>query len=89
MTAALHLGLAHWHQLARRQTNLQRNKIDTGDHLGNRMLNLNAAVDFDEVRLPVGANQEFECSKVAIAGCTDRLRSAYQELFAHLWRERG
>jgi hypothetical protein len=87
VTAALHLGLRHWHQFARRQPNLQRYKIDARHHFSNRMLNLNAAVDLDEVRLPVGADQELKGAEVAVPGGTDRLRGARQELFANLWRE--
>ena len=76
MSAALHFGLGHWHQLARCQTNLQRHKIHARHHLGDRMLHLNAAVDFDEVRLPVGTDQELQRAEVAIAGGTNRLGDA-------------
>ena len=87
MSASLHLGLGHWHEFTRGEANLQRDQINTCHHLGNRMLHLNAAVDLDEVRLPVGTDQEFKCAEIAIAGGTDRLGDTRQELFAHLWRE--
>ena len=40
-------------RLARGDANLLLDQVDAGDHFGDRMLDLNAGVDLDEVELAV------------------------------------
>ena len=52
------------------------------------MLHLDAAVDLNEVRLPVGANEELQRPHVLVARGADRLRRARKELLTHARSER-
>ena len=48
---------------------LRAHDVDAGDHLGDRMLDLHAGVDLDEVPLlRVGVDQELDRSGVDVAG---------------------
>ena len=88
MTARLNLRLLHWHLCAARKCDLQRHKVNARHHFRDRMLHLDAAVDLNEVRLPVGANEELQRANVLVARGADRLRRARQELFTHARSER-
>ena len=46
---------------------LRLDQIDAGDGLGDRVLNLDARVHFDEVELLVLIHQELDCSGILIA----------------------
>ena len=47
-------------RLARRDPDLLAHDVDAGDELRDRMLDLEPAVDLDEVRLALGAEEELE-----------------------------
>ena len=88
MPARLNVGLLYWHTHAASKRDLQRHKVNASHHLGHGMLHLDAAVDLNEVRLSVWANQELQRPYVAVAGGADRLCGARQELFSDTRRER-
>ena len=88
MTARLNLRLLHWHLGAACKCDLQRNKVNASDHFRDWMLHLDAAVDLNEVRLPIGSNQELQRPHVLIPRGADRLRRARKELFTHARSER-
>ena len=54
--------------LTRGQPNLLANEVDPGDGLGYRMLDLDAAVDLDEVEVALAVQQELERPDTLVAG---------------------
>jgi len=55
-------------RLTGRDPDLQSDQVDAGAHLGNWMLNLDAAVDLDEVGLSLGVHQELQRAQVLVPG---------------------
>ena len=76
-------------RLARGDPHLLADDIDPRDELGDRMLDLEAAVDLDEVRLALGAEQELERPRALVADRGARAGDRRLELLARLGRERG
>ena len=68
---------------ARGDADLLLNDIDTGHHLGDRMLDLNARVHLDEKKLAVLV-QEFERACTAVAELAAGLNTAFPDLVAQL-----
>ena len=72
MAAELDVGLAEAERLAGRDPDLGRDEVDAGEHLGHRVLDLDPAVDLDEVEVAVAVDEELERADVLVAGRDDR-----------------
>ena len=59
-------------RLAGGDANLPLDQVDAGDHFGDRMLDLDAGVDFDEVELAVLVDDEFDGAGVRVVGGEDQ-----------------
>ncbi len=59
-------------RLAGGDANLRLDQVDAGDHLGHRMLDLNAGVHFDEVEIARLIDDEFDGAGVGVAGRLDQ-----------------
>ncbi len=52
---------------------LEPHQVDAGDQLGDRMLHLDARIDFDEIKVARGREQKLHCSGVGVAdGAAER-----------------
>ena len=60
--------LAKRQWLAGGDPDLLLDQVDAGDHLGDRMLDLDPGVDLDEVEVVVGVDQELAGARVDVAG---------------------
>ena len=58
--------------LAGGDADLALHQIDAGHHFRDRMLHLNARVDFDEVQVAVGVHQEFDGARIGVANGFER-----------------
>ena len=67
MAAELDVRLAEAERLAGRDPDLGRDEVDPGQHLGDRVLDLDPAVDLDEVEVAVGVDEELERADVLVA----------------------
>src|SRR5205814_8294237 len=67
----LDVSLVERQRLACRNPELCLNEIDPRDHFCNRMFDLEAGVDLDEVKVIVGIEQELDCARVLVAGEAD------------------
>ncbi len=70
VTGEPHLLLAERQALAARDPELPLDEVETGDRLGHRVLDLQPGVHFEKVEFAVGAEQELDRARAAIA---DRL----------------
>ena len=68
VAAERHVRLAEAERLAGRDPHLRRDHVDAGERLGHRVLDLDAAVDLDEVDAAVAVDQELERADVLVAG---------------------
>ena len=66
------VGLADAEWLAGRDAQLHRHEVDAGQALGDGMLDLDPAVDLDEVEVAGAIDQELERADVLVAGRDDR-----------------
>ena len=73
MASEVDVFLAKRERLAGGDLDLLFDEIDAGDHFGDRMFDLDAGVDLDEVEVVVGIDQKFTGARVDIA---DGLRQA-------------
>ncbi len=71
-----------------RDADLLAHEIDPRDELRDRVLDLEAAVHLDEVRLALGAEQELERPRALVADESAGTRDGRLELLAGLRRER-
>ncbi|MNI20288.1 hypothetical protein D3C73_737620 [compost metagenome] len=78
----LHFFLFDRQRLTGSDTQLLFNQIHAGDHLGNRMLNLNTGVHFDEIELAVFI-QELESACAAVTDFHTGFRAALADITAH------
>ena len=60
--------LAERQRLAGGDPDLLLDQVDAGDHLGDRVLDLDPRVDLDEVEVVVGVDQELAGAGVDVAG---------------------
>src|SRR3954469_4551793 len=74
--------------LARRDAYLLLHEVDAGDHFGHRVLDLDARVHLDEVKLAVLV-EEFESPDAAVGDFAGRLDAAFADLVAQLGRQIG
>ena len=68
MPAKLDALLSQAHRLARSQADLLADEVDAGGRLGHRVLDLDPAVDLDEVEVPLPVQQELERPGALVAG---------------------
>ena len=68
--------------LARRDPHLGGHEVDAGQHLGHRVLDLDPAVDLDEVGVAVVVDEELERADVLVAGRDDGTDRALGERLA-------
>ena len=81
--------MCHWQLLARCNTNLPFNKINTGDDFSNWMLNLKASVHFKEEEVSVLEN-EFNSSCVVVANSLCCFNSSCTHCFFNTcWKTRS
>src|SRR5439155_694109 len=66
---------------------LHRGEVDPGQHLGHRVLDLDPAVDLDEVEAAVPVDEELEGSDVLVAGRDDGPDGTRAQLVAGFRRE--
>ena len=66
-TIQIHVALAHSEASTHRDPNLLDDQIDAGDHLGDRVLDLQARVHFQEIELLVFVHDELDGAGVAVA----------------------
>ena len=59
-------------RLAGGDPDLERDEVDAGQHLGHRVLDLDPAVDLDEVEVALAVDEELERPDVLVAGLDDR-----------------
>ncbi len=71
VAAELDVGLAEAERLPRRDPDLGRDEVDPGQRLGHRMLDLDPAVDLDEVEVAGVVDEELERPDVLVAGLDD------------------
>ena len=82
------VGLAEAERLARGDPDLRRDEVDAGQHLGDRVLDLDAAVDLDEVEVARAVDEELERPDVLVAGRDDRRDGPLGEVRPGRGRER-
>src|SRR6185503_11447644 len=75
-------------RLPRRDPDLLPHDVDSGEHLRHRMLDLEAAVDLDEVRLALEPEEELERSGPLVSHGAARALDGRLHLLAGLGRER-
>lgn len=56
-------------------------EVDSGDELGDRVFDLDASIDFDEVEVEVFIDDEFAGTGVGVAGGFDQLHGAIADAF--------
>src|SRR6266404_7748010 len=82
------VALAQRQLLSRGDPDLVLDDVDTGHHLGDRMLDLHARVHLDEVEL-AALVQKLECAGAAVVDLAARLRAAFPDAFDQLARDSG
>ena len=71
--AAVHdVVLRERQRLARGDADLLLDQVDAGDHLGHRVLDLDAGVHLDEVVLAVAVDDELDRGGVGVVGLQDQ-----------------
>ena len=68
MPAQMHIALLEWQLLAGSDADLQFHQIETRDHLGHRMLNLQPRVHLQEIEIPLRVHQKFDRTRTGITG---------------------
>src|SRR4029079_12435908 len=81
--------LAEAQRLAGGDPDLGRDEVDPGQGLGHRVLDLDPAVDLDEVEVALGVDEELQRADVLVAGLDNRPHRAGAEVVAALVRQRG
>ena len=81
------LVLAERQRLAGGDPDLLLDQVDAGDHLGDRVLDLDAGVDLDEVEVVVGVDQELAGAGVDVAGGSGQPDGGLAEPGADLQRQ--
>ena len=82
------VGLAEAERLAGGDPELGRHEVDPGPHLRHRVLDLDPAVDLDEVEVGVPVHQELEGAEVLVPGGHDGPDRPLRELLAGGLRQR-
>src|SRR5439155_1704041 len=88
MAAQMYVLLPEAQFLARGNVDLLLHQVDAGDHFGHRVLDLDARVHLDEIKLPLLV-QELERAGAAVADLAAGLDAALAHLVAQLGRQVG
>ena len=88
MAARHDVGLGERQRLPGRDPDLADHEVDAGEHLGHRVLDLDPAVDLDEVEAAIAVDQELEGADVLVAGRHDRPDRPRAQVVASLGRQR-
>ena len=88
MTMRLNIFLYQIERPAGSDHQLIENKIPPGDHLGDRMFNLQAGVDFEEIK-PVFLEKELDRTRSCIPGGAGDCHGSLPDLSSQLGRKRG
>ena len=80
VAAQRHVGLAEAERLAGGDADLGGHHVEPGQHLGHRMLDLDPAVDLDEVEGARRVDEELERADVLVAGGDDGPQGALREI---------
>eukprot|EP00128_Syssomonas_multiformis_P014383 Colp12_sorted_trinity150504_noHs@19408 len=83
----LDLTLPQWECLPRRYLELPLDEVDTGDHLGDRVLDLQAGVHLHEVEPLLGVHDELNSPCADVVHCLRCTHSRQANSFPHLWPE--
>ena len=81
------IGLFEGKFLVGSDEDLRLDEIDTGDHFGDRMFDLDPRVDFDEVKIVLLVDDEFDGSSVVVVGLLDHAHRGVAHRFAGGFRE--
>ena len=84
MPAADDVLLRERQRLAGGDANLRLDQVDAGDHLGHRVLDLDAGVDLDEVEVVVWIDDELDRAGVRVAGLLDQPHGRFAHRLALL-----
>src|SRR5262245_51781476 len=87
MAADCDLILAEGDRFAGGDPNLLLDKVDSGDHLRDGMLDLDARIDFDEIEVVLSVNQKLARSRVDVAGGPGQPYGGFTQLDAHIQRQ--
>src|ERR1700722_20408738 len=87
MAVKFHFVLRQCEVVAGGDADLLDDEVDVGDHLGHRMLDLDAGVHFDEVELAVLV-EEFDGADAEIFDLAHRLGDSFADLITHRGVER-
>ena len=68
MALESHIALRHAQRLAHRDQDLLLHQVDAGHFFGDRMLDLDALVDFQEIEIAVVVDEELDRARVGVAG---------------------
>ena len=89
-TMQFNIGLLERQRFTRGDTNLSLDQIDTGDHFGYWMFNLDARVDFDEVKITFLVDNKLNRPGVLVTHFDNQpLRRFTNRLARLLWKKRG
>ena len=89
MSRHVHVALVEAQWLAGRDADLERDGVDAREHLGDRMLDLDPAVDLDEVELAGGIDEELERAEVLVTGSDGRSQRPLAQVGACRGAQRG
>src|SRR5277367_6406563 len=73
--------------LAAGDAQLRLYEVDAGDHLGDRVLDLDARVHLDEVELAVFVHEELDSASVLVADVFERALEGLGDIVAQLLRD--
>jgi len=74
-------------RLTSRDAELQRDDVEAGDHLGDRVLDLQARVHLEEVEVPDGIDQELDRARVDVPRAFGDAHGGRPELGAQIFRD--
>ena len=84
--------LLHAQRIAGRDANLFLDQVNAGHTFGNRMLNLNPRIDFEDVKILVLIDEKFDCSCVGISRRLPQTHRRVAQRLSHIlpqqWRGR-
>ena len=85
--AQLNVGLLERQRLTGGHANLRLDQIDAGDHFSHWMFDLNAGVDFDEVKIILLIDDELDGPSILIVGFGHQARGRFANRGARLLRQ--
>ena len=89
MSLEAHVLLLHQELLAGSDADLELDEVEAGHELGDRVLDLDARVDLDEVEVAVAREQELDRAGVVVVGGARDLHGRVADLLAQVGGDRG